>query len=113
MINQNLYYVGVNDYDIDLFEGQFFVPNGMAYNSYVIVDDKIAVMDAVDSRFSNQWIKNIEEVLEGKKPDYLIVQHMEPDHSSGIASFVEVYPDVVLVASTMAFEMMKKYLYVM
>lgn len=109
MINQDLYYVGVNDHEIDLFEGQFVVPNGMAYNSYVLVDEKIAVMDAVDGRFSSEWLENIERVLAGKTPDYLIIQHMEPDHSSGIVSFTDKYPGALIVSSAMAFSMMKNY----
>ena len=88
-ITNDIKYIGVNDHDIDLFEGQYDVPNGMAYNSYVIVDEKIAVMDSVDVRFGEQWLKNIENALGGRKPDYLVVQHMEPDHSANIANFME------------------------
>ena len=83
-ITQDIKYIGVNDRDIDLFEGQYIVPNGMAYNSYVITDDKIAVMDTVDARFKDEWLSNLEKALDGKAPDYLIIQHMEPDHSANI-----------------------------
>ena len=109
MIAKNIHYVGVNDHDIDLFEGQYVVPNGMAYNSYVIADEKIAVMDSVDARFGDEWLQNIACVIGDKTPDYLIVQHMEPDHSANIAVFAEKYPDAVLVASDKAFVMMGKY----
>ena len=91
-VTKDIMYVGVNDHELDLFEGQYIVPNGMAYNSYVILDEKTAVLDGVDGAFSKQWLSNIDEALEGKKPDYLIVQHMEPDHSASIAAFVEKYP---------------------
>ena len=106
MITNDIKYVGVNDHDIDLFEGQYDVPNGMAYNSYLILDEKVAVMDSVDIRFADQWIGNIKEILSGICPDYLIVQHMEPDHSSSIMKFVESFPAVTLVASAKAFNMM-------
>ena len=106
MITNDIKYVGVNDHDIDLFEGQYDVPNGMAYNSYLILDEKVAVMDSVDIRFADQWIGNIKEILSGTCPDYLIVQHMEPDHSSSIMKFVESFPEVTLVASAKAFNMM-------
>lgn len=109
MIAKNIHYVGVNDHEIDLFEGQYDVPNGMAYNSYVIADAKIAVMDSVDARFGDEWLQNIAAVIGDKTPDYLIVQHMEPDHSANIAVFAEKYPDAVLVASDKAFVMMGKY----
>ncbi len=109
MIAKNIHYVGVNDHEIDLFEGQYDVPNGMAYNSYVIADAKIAVMDSVDARFGDEWLQNIAAVIGDKAPDYLIVQHMEPDHSANIAVFAEKYPDAVLVASDKAFVMMEKY----
>lgn len=105
-IADGVFYVGVNDHDIDLFEGQYDVPNGMAYNSYVITDEKIAVFDTVDERFTDEWLGNIEKTLNGRKPDYLIVQHMEPDHSANIAEFLNVYPDAVVVANAKAFEMM-------
>ena len=107
--SDSIFYVGVNDYDIDLFEGQYIVPNGMAYNSYVIIDESIAVFDSVDNRFSNEWLNNIEKVLDGRKPTYLIVQHMEPDHSGSITNFMEKYPDTKVVASAKAFTMMKNF----
>ncbi|MBR2875785.1 MAG: MBL fold metallo-hydrolase, partial [Clostridia bacterium] len=108
-ITNDIKYVGVNDHKIDLFEGQYEVPNGMAYNSYVILDEKIAVMDTVDNDFKDEWIANIKDVLEDKIPDYLVVHHMEPDHSSNIAEFVKVYPDVKIVSSQKAFSIMKNY----
>ena len=108
-ISKDIKYIGVNDHEIDLFEGQYIVPNGMAYNSYVILDEKIAVMDTVDERFAGKWLKNLEKELAGRKPDYLVVQHMEPDHSGSIAEFMKVYPDTQVVASTMAFMMMKNF----
>lgn len=106
-ISDSVKYVGVNDHEIDLFEGQFEVPLGMAYNSYVIIDDKIAVMDSVDQNFGDEWLKNIDEVLEGKTPDYLIVQHMEMDHSANVLSFMQKFPEAKVAASKMAFTMMK------
>ena len=109
MITNDIRYVGVQDHDIDLFEGQYVVPNGMAYNSYLIMDEKIAVMDAVDQNFVDQWLDNIRQVLGGKAPDYLVVHHMEPDHSAGIAAFMNTYPEAVVVSSRMAFVMMKNY----
>ena len=108
-ITNDIAYIGVNDHDIDLFEGQYIVPNGMSYNSYVITDEKIAVMDTVDARFVEQWLGNLAALLGDRTPDYLIVQHMEPDHSSGIAAFVEKYPDVTLVATAKAFQMMGQF----
>ena len=96
-ITNDIKYVGVNDHDVDLFEGQYVVPLGMAYNSYVIMDEKIAVMDTVDVRFGDEWMANLEAVLGGRKPDYLIVQHMEPDHSANIPKFLAAYPDAVVV----------------
>lgn len=108
-ITNDIKYVGVNDHDIDLFEGQYVVENGMAYNSYVILDEKIAVFDTVDARFTHEWIDNVENAVGSRKPDYLIVQHMEPDHSANIANFVKVYPDVKIVASAKAFTMMKQF----
>ena len=108
-VTKDIFYVGVNDHSIDLFEGQYVVPNGMAYNSYVIVDEKIAVMDTVDASFTHQWLDNIENVLGGRKPDYLVVQHMEPDHSANILSFMKAYPDAVVVSSAKAFVMMKNF----
>ena len=108
-ITRDIRYVGVNDHEIDLFEGQYIVPNGMAYNSYVILDEKIAVMDAVDANFVSEWLGNIEAVLDGRKPDYLVVQHMEPDHSAGIDDFLAAYPDAQVVSSQKAFVMMKQF----
>lgn len=108
-ISKDILYIGVNDHKTDLFEGQYVIPNGMAYNSYVIMDEKIAVMDTVDKDFKDEWLSNLEKVLSGRKPDYLIVQHMEPDHSSNIAVFAELYPDAVIVASAKAFTMMKNF----
>ena len=108
-ISEDIKYVGVNDHEIDLFEGQYIVPNGMAYNSYVILDEKIAVMDTVDERFAAEWLKNIKEVLGEKKPDYLVVHHMEPDHSGSIVDFVKAYPETKIVSSQMAFVMMKNF----
>ena len=109
MITKDIRYIGVQDHEIDLFEGQYVVPNGMAYNSYLIMDEKTAVMDAVDQRFIGQWLENIKEACGGKAPDYLVVQHMEPDHSAGIAAFMAAYPEAVIVSSRMAFVMMKNY----
>jgi len=108
-ITKDIRYVGVNDHDVDLFEGQYVVPNGMAYNSYVILDEKIAVMDAVDANFVDEWLNNIAAVLDGRKPDYLVVQHMEPDHSAGVDDFLAAYPDAQVVSSAKAFTMMKQF----
>ncbi len=108
-LTNDIFYIGVNDHEIDLFEGQYIVPNGMAYNSYVILDEKIAVLDTVDARFTTEWLTNLENALGGKAPDYLIIQHMEPDHSSNIVSFTDKYPDTVLVSSEKAFVMMKQF----
>lgn len=108
-ITKDIRYVGVNDHQIDLFEGQYIVPNGMAYNSYVILDDKIAVMDTVDAAFTHEWLDNIQRVLNGRTPDYLIVQHMEPDHSANIVNFTKAYPNAKIVASSKAFGMMKNF----
>ncbi len=108
-ITNEIKYIGVDDRDIDLFEGLYDVPNGMAYNSYVIMDEKIAVFDTVDARFGEVWLKNLEEALEGRSPDFLIVQHMEPDHSSNIAVFAEKFPSAKIVASKQAFVMMKQF----
>lgn len=105
-ITNDIKYVGVNDHKVDLFEGQYVVPNGMAYNSYVIVDEKIAVMDTVDKNFTHEWLDNISSVLDDKKPDYLVVQHMEPDHSANVAKFMENYPNATIVSSEKAFNMM-------
>ena len=109
MITNDIRYIGVQDHEIDLFEGQYVVPNGMAYNSYLIQDEKTAVMDTVDSRFVSQWLENIQTALNGAAPNYLVVHHMEPDHSSGIDCFLRTYPEAVVVASRMAFVMMKNY----
>ena len=108
-ITDNIKYVGVNDHKIDLFEGQYSVPNGMAYNSYAIIDEKIAIMDSVDARFTDEWLNNIKNALDGRTPDYLIVQHMEPDHSANILNFVNTYPNAKIVASAKAFAMMKNF----
>ena len=105
----NIFYIGVNDHEIDLFEGQYIVPNGMAYNSYVIMDEKIAVMDTVDINFGNEWLKNIKEVLGEKAPDYLIVQHMEPDHSACIDKFINTYPNCVVVGNAKTFDMLHNF----
>ncbi|MCI6888276.1 MAG: FprA family A-type flavoprotein, partial [Lachnospiraceae bacterium] len=108
-ITNDIKYVGVNDHEVDLFEGQYVVPNGMSYNSYVIMDEKIAVMDTVDVRFKHEWLDQIGALLGDRHPDYLIVQHMEPDHSANIASFMSVYPDTTIVSSDKAFGMMKQF----
>ena len=108
-ITDSIKYVGVDDHKIDLFEGQFDVPNGMAYNSYAIIDEKIAVMDSVDAGFGDEWLANIKSVLGGKSPDYLVVQHMEMDHSANIKRFVEAFPTAKIVSSKMAFNLMKNY----
>ena len=108
-IANGIYYIGVNDHELDLFEGQYIVPNGMAYNSYVIMDEKVAVMDSVDANFGDEWIAKLEAVLDGRTPDYLIVQHMEPDHSANITTFTERYPQAVVVGSMGAFNMMQNY----
>ncbi len=108
-ITKDIFYVGVNDRKIDLFEGQYVVPNGMSYNSYVIMDDLIAVMDTVDANFTHEWLDNIQNVLGGRTPNFLIVQHMEPDHSANIVNFLKAYPDTVVVASSKAFTMMKNF----
>ena len=108
-ITNDIIYIGVNDHDIDLFEGQYVVPNGMAYNSYAIMDEKIAIMDTVDARFTHQWIDNIQNALEGRKPDYLVIQHMEPDHSANILNFIKAYPETTVVSSQKAFVMMKNF----
>ena len=108
-ITKDIKYIGVNDHQVDLFEGQYVVPNGMAYNSYVILDEKIAVMDSVDQNFGEEWLKNLENALEGRKPDYLVVQHMEPDHSANIDVFLKAYPEATVVSSAKAFTMMKQF----
>lgn len=109
MITDTVKYIGVNDHEIDFFEGQYAVPNGMAYNSYAILDDKIAVMDSVDAHYTKVWLSNIDHALGGRKPDYLIVQHMEPDHSGSICSFMDAYPNAKVVSSAKAFAMMKNF----
>ena len=108
-VTKDIIYVGVNDHNIDLFEGQYVVPNGMAYNSYVIMDEKIAVMDTVDANFTHQWLDNIRNALSGRQPDYLVVQHMEPDHSANIMNFIKTYPTAKIVSSAKAFAMMKQF----
>ena len=108
-ITNDIKYIGVNDHQVDLFEGQYVVPNGMAYNSYVIMDEKIAIMDTVDQNFTQQWMENIRITLAGRKPDYLVVQHMEPDHSANVAYFLAEYPEAVVVSSAKAFAMMKNF----
>ena len=105
MISNDIRYVGVNDHQVDLFEGQYVVPNGMAYNSYVILDEKVAVMDTVDAHFGAQWLENIAAVLGDRQPDYLVVQHMEPDHSANIQLFLERYPQAALVGNAKTFVM--------
>ena len=108
-ITKDIKYIGVNDHQIDLFEGQYIVPEGMAYNSYAILDKKIAIMDSVDASFTREWLDNIQNALGERKPDYLVVQHMEPDHSANIANFLSAYPEAVVVASARAFAMMKNF----
>ena len=108
-VTNDIKYVGVNDHDIDLFEGMYAVPDGMSYNSYVVCDEKIAVMDAVDVNFVEEWIDNVKSALNGKKPDYLIVQHMEPDHSAGIAEFLKVFPETTVVGNAKTFVMAEEY----
>ena len=108
-VTDTIRYIGVNDHQIDLFEGQYPVPNGMAYNSYVILDQKIAVMDTVDINFTQEWLRNLETELGGRKPDYLVIQHMEPDHSASIRHFLEAYPDTTVVATAKAFAMISQF----
>lgn len=109
MKSNSIFYAGVNDHITDLFEGQYPVPDGMSYNSYVIKDDKIAVMDSVDVRFAEEWLNNVQNISDGKKPDYLVIQHMEPDHSASIMRFMEVYPQTTVVSNQKAFAMMKNF----
>ena len=109
-VSQDIRYIGVNDHQVDLFEGQYIVPNGMAYNSYVIMDEKIAVMDTSEINFVDQWLANLAAALEGRKPDYLVVQHMEPDQSSGIAAFAAAYPEAKIVSNAKSFVLMKQFL---
>lgn len=108
-ITEKVYYIGVDDKNIDLFEGQYIVPNGMAYNSYAIIDEKIAIMDTVDVNFTEEWLNNLENVLNGRMPDYLVIQHMEPDHSANIDNFLRKYPEAVVVSSKIAFQMMNQF----
>lgn len=108
-ITENIYYVGVNDREVDLFEGEYTVPGGISYNSYVIMDESVAVMDTVDGHFGKQWMENLGKALQGRTPDYLVIQHMEPDHSASIPLFMEKYPDAVIVATPAAFKMMKQF----
>jgi flavorubredoxin len=108
-ITKDIKYIGVNDHEVDLFEGQYVVENGMAYNSYVILDEKIAIMDTVDARFTHEWLDNIQNVLGDKTPDYLVIQHMEPDHSANIMNFMKTYPNTTVVSSAKAFVMMKNF----
>jgi len=108
-ITSDIRYIGVNDHDLDLFEGQYVVPLGMAYNSYVILDEKVAVLDTVDARFGEEWLANLAAELKGRRPDYLIVQHMEPDHSANILRFLETWPEATVVSSAKAFQMMKNF----
>ena len=108
-ITNDIKYIGVNDHQVDLFEGQYVVPNGMAYNSYAILDEKIAIMDTVDKNFTQEWMDNLRSTLAGRKPDYLVVQHMEPDHSANIDVFLNAYPEAIVVASAKAFAMMKNF----
>lgn len=108
-VTEDILYAGVNDHEVDLFEGQYIVPNGMAYNSYVILDESIAVMDTVDAHFGQQWLANVESVLQGRTPDYLVIQHMEPDHSANIPLFLEKYPGARVVATAQAFKMMGQF----
>ena len=108
-ITNDIKYIGVNDHQVDLFEGQYVVPNGMAYNSYAIMDEKIAIMDTVDQNFTQEWLENIRNTLGDRKPDYLVVQHMEPDHSANIDNFLKEYPQAVVVSSAKAFAMMKNF----
>ena len=108
-VTDSIIYVGANDHEVDLFEGQYVVPNGMAYNSYVVMDEKIAVFDTVDAHFTDEWLANMAEVLGDRTPDYLIVQHMEPDHSANITNFAAKYPEAKIVANAMTFNMMKQF----
>ncbi len=108
-VTNDIQYIGVNDHEVDLFEGQYLVPDGMAYNSYVILDDRIAVMDTVDMHFGEEWMGNLKEKLGGRRPDYLVIQHMEPDHSANIVRLIQAYPDVTLVADQKCFGMMDQF----
>ena len=108
-VTKDVFYIGVNDHEIDLFEGQYIVPNGMAYNSYVVMDDQITVFDTVDQHFGDEWLANLAEVLGDRKPDYLIVQHMEPDHSANIARFAETYPEAKIVGNAKTFTYIQQF----
>ncbi|MCH5273430.1 MAG: MBL fold metallo-hydrolase, partial [Lachnospiraceae bacterium] len=108
-VTKDVKYVGVNDHEVDLFEGQYVVPNGMAYNSYVILDEKTVVIDTVERHFTHQWLDNVAAALGGRKPDYLLIQHMEPDHAGNIDNFMKIYTDAQIVASDKAFAMMKQF----
>ena len=108
-ITNDIYYIGVNDHKIDLFEGQYVVKNGMSYNSYLIMDEKITIMDTVDKNFTHEWLDHICEVLNGKTPTYLVIQHMEPDHSANIINFIKVYPKTTIVGNEKTFQMIKQY----
>ena len=108
-ITNDIKYIGVNDHKIDLFEGQYVVPNGISYNSYEIIDEKIAVMDTVDASFTHEWLDNLQNSLGERKPDYLVIQHMEPDHSANIYNFAKSYPDATIVSSAKAFAMMQNF----
>ena len=108
-VTEDIIYVGVNDHEVDLFEGQYDVPNGMAYNSYVVLDEKVAVFDTVDAHFKDEWLANLEEAFAGRTPDYLIVQHMEPDHAANIANFAKKYPEAKIVGNAKTFPMMKQF----
>ena len=108
-ITDTIRYAGVNDHQVDLFEGQYKVPNGMSYNSYVILDDKIAVMDTVDANFTHEWLDNIQQILDGRTPDYLIVQHMEPDHASSALALLEKYPDAKIIGQPQTFKLFEQF----
>ena len=108
-VSDSIRYVGVNDHSVDLFEGQYLVPNGMAYNSYVILDEKTAVFDTVDVHFGEEWLGNVENALEGRKVDYLIIQHMEPDHSASLLAFLEKYPETTVVGNAKTFVLSKQF----
>ena len=108
-ITNDIIYVGVNDFEVDLFEGQYKVPNGMCYNSYVVMDEKVTVFDTVDANFNDKWLENLDKALNNRKPDYLVVQHMEPDHSANIFNFAKKYPDALIVANAKTFVMMKQF----
>ena len=106
MITEDIRYIGVNDHEVDLFEGQYVVPQGMSYNSYAILDEKIAILDTVDQHFKDQWLNNIAELLQEREPDYLVVHHMEPDHAANVDVFLKKYPRTTVVSSSKAFAMM-------